>query len=191
VRLNIYPDGGVARLRVHGRIVPDWRRITARTTEVDLAAAEHGAIVIASSDMFFGPRQNLIMPGRASGMADGWETRRRRGPGHDWVIVELGAPGRLRSADVDTTHYKGNAPARCSLDGIDAEGMAAVELTSAEPAWTTVLPETRLLPHTRHVFDASDGLDVAGRVTHVRFNIFPDGGVGRLKLFGVPDLRQR
>jgi allantoicase len=187
VRLNIYPDGGVARLRVHGRVVPDWERLIRPGCEIDLAAVEHGGQVIASSDMFFGSRQNLIMPGRARSMADGWETRRRRGPGHDWVVLQLGAPGRVRVVDVDTTHYKGNAPGGCSLDGSDASGVSQADVLSPDREWITVLPETRLLPHTRHVFDAQDGVNESARVTHVRFNIFPDGGVGRLKLFGVPE----
>jgi allantoicase len=185
VRLNIFPDGGVARLRVFGRVVPDWARLVRPGCEVDLASVEHGALVTASSDMFFGSRQNLIMPGRAHSMGDGWETRRRRGPGHDWVIVQLGAPGRVHRADVDTTHFKGNAPGSCSLEGCDAGGLSQADLMSPDRRWDVLMPVTRLLPHTRHVF--TEELAKDRRVTHVRFNIFPDGGVGRLKLYGVPE----
>lgn len=185
VRLNIFPDGGVARLRVFGRVMPEWARLTRPGCEVDLAAVEHGGLVIASSDMFFGSGRNLIMPGRARGMADGWETRRRRGPGHDWVIVQLGARGRLHRADIDTTHYKGNAPGSCSLEGCDAGGVSQADLMSPDRRWELLLPETPLLPHTRHVF--SDALVPDRPVTHVRFNIIPDGGVGRLKLYGIPE----
>lgn len=185
VRLNIFPDGGVARLRVFGRVLADWAKLARPGCEVDLAAVEHGGLVIASSDMFFGSRQNLIMPGRALSMADGWETRRRRGPGHDWAIVQLGTRGQIHRADVDTTHYKGNAPGSCSLEACDAAGVSQADLMSPHRAWHVLLPETRLLPHTRHVF--IDELTDVRPVTHVRFNIFPDGGVGRLQLYGVPE----
>ena len=116
LRFKIYPDGGVARLRVYGEVVPDLARIRARGGRVDLAAVESGGRVLAASDMFFGHRHNLIMPGRAANMSDGWETKRRRGPGHDWVVIKLGARGRIHQAEVDTSQFKGNYPDACSLD---------------------------------------------------------------------------
>jgi allantoicase len=106
LRLNIYPDGGVARLRVHGQPVPDAKRIS--RGEIDLVAVENGGLVVDSSDQFFGAPLNLLMPYRAQNMKDGWETKRRRGPGHDWVVLKLGVPGAIRRVEVDTTHYKGN-----------------------------------------------------------------------------------
>jgi allantoicase len=174
IRLRIFPDGGVARLRVHGEVVADWTRLSARG-EVDLAAAEHGGLVVACSDMFFGSRHNLIMPGDARNMGDGWETKRRRGSGHDWTVVRLGAAGTIHRAEIDTRHFKGNAPGACSLDG-----------GGGQNDWRQLLPQLPLQPHTRHVFD--DQLRAIGAVTHVRLNIFPDGGVGRLRLFGRPAL---
>ncbi len=181
VRLRIYPDGGVARLRVHGDVAPDWNRLK-RRGDVDLAAAEYGGMVVACSDMFYGSRHNLIMPGDATHMGDGWETRRRRGPGHDWTIVRLGTAGEIRRVEVDTRHFKGNAPGACSLD-------AAVLSTSQRPddpalTWSEMLPRSPLQPHARHEFE--EQLFSVGDVTHVRLNIFPDGGVGRLRLFGRP-----
>jgi allantoicase len=172
LRLRIFPDGGVARLRVYGEVVADWDRLRARG-DVDLAAAEHGGVVVACSDMFFGSRHNLIMPGDATHMGDGWETKRRRGPGHDWTIVRLGAAGAIRRAEVDTRHFKGNAPGACSLEG-----------SRDERDWKDLLPRTALQPDTRHLFE--DELQPIGDVTHVRLNIFPDGGVARLRLFGRP-----
>src|SRR5581483_5397094 len=112
VRLRIFPDGGVARLRVYGEVVADWARLR-RRGEIDLAAAEHGGFVVSCSDMFFGSRNNLIMPGDATHMGDGWETKRRRGPGHDWSLVRLAAPGTIRRVEIDTRHFKGNAPGAC------------------------------------------------------------------------------
>jgi allantoicase len=182
VRLRIFPDGGVARLRVYGEVVPDWMRLR-RRGEIDLAAVEHGGLVVACSDMFFGSRHNLIMPGEARNMGDGWETKRRRGPGHDWSIIRLGAAGTIRRVDVDTRHFKGNAPGACSLEGCSAEGATAAHLTGALD-WREIVAPTGLQPHTRHTFE--DEVRAIGLITHVRFNIFPDGGVGRLRLFGRP-----
>src|SRR5918999_341484 len=119
LRFKIYPDGGVARLRVYGEVVPDWKAL-ARRGEIDLAAAENGALVLACSDMFFGHRHNLIMPGRGADMGDGWETKRRRGPGHDWAVIKLGARARaIRRVEVDTSHFKGNYPDTCSLEACE------------------------------------------------------------------------
>ena len=184
VRLRIFPDGGVARLRVHGEVVADWARLS-RRGDVDLAAAEHGGLVVACSDMFFGSRHNLIMPGDARNMGDGWETKRRRGPGHDWTIVRLATAGVLRRIEVDTRHFKGNAPGSCSLDACAAGNDALVMAAQDDVAsWRELLPQTPLQPHARHVFE--DEVRAIGDVTHVRFNIFPDGGVGRLRLYGKP-----
>jgi allantoicase len=173
VRLRIYPDGGVARLRVHGEVRPDWPRLLAAGGQIDLAALEHGAWVESCSDMFFGSRGNLIKPGRPLNMSDGWETRRRRGPGHDWAIVRLAARGVVRKVEIDTTHFKGNAPGRCTLELGD--GMA----------WRPALA-SRLQPHTRHAFDAE--LRRVGPATHARLSVFPDGGVARLRLWGEPEV---
>ena len=174
LRFHIYPDGGVARLRVHGEVVPDWRREGGLSIETDLAAAEHGGDVLACSDMFFGPKHNLIMPGRAVNMSDGWETKRRRGPGNDWVIVQLAAEGLLRRVEIDTNHFKGNYPDTCSIDGTRA---------FASHEWFEVLARTKLQGHTRHIF--IDELAHQGPVTHLRLNVFPDGGVSRLRVYSV------
>ena len=103
--------------------------------------------------MFFGHRHNLIMPGRAANMSDGWETKRRRGPGHDWVIIKLGKPGHIQRVEVDTSHFKGNFPESCSLEACNVEGSSAEALTDLSVQWTTVLPRTKLQAHTRHFFD--------------------------------------
>ena len=171
LRFNIFPDGGVARLRVHGNVVPEWRLVGGLGNELDLAAAENGGEVLTCSDMFFGPKHNLIMPGRAHNMSDGWETRRRRGPGHDWVIVQLAAEGHVRRIEVDTNHFKGNYPDTASIDGS----------TDGEH-WTELLPRTKLQAHTRHFF--IDELLSGAPFTHLRLNVYPDGGVSRLRVWG-------
>jgi allantoicase len=181
LRFKIYPDGGVARLRVYGEVVPDWKAL-ARRGEIDLAAAENGALVVACSDMFFGHRHNLIMPGRAADMSDGWETKRRRGPGHDWSVIRLARRGQILRVEVDTSHFKGNYPDTCSLEAADAGSVAADESKIGTPQWRELLPRTKLQAHTRHFYE--EELTEVGAATHVRFNIYPDGGVSRLRLYG-------
>jgi allantoicase len=184
LRFKIYPDGGVARLRVYGEVAPDWHRLAKQSrSEIDLAAVEHGGLVLACSDMFFGHRHNLIMPGRAVNMSDGWETKRRRGPGYDWSIVRLGRRGTVHRVEVDTSHFKGNFPESCSLEACDAAGAVMEELVGPSQAWTEMLTRTTLQAHTRHLFE--DEIKAVGAVTHVRFNIFPDGGVSRLHVYGM------
>ena len=173
VRLRIFPDGGVARLRVYGDVAVDRARLSA-VGDVDLASVVNGGLVVAASDMFFGSRHNLIMPGDAVNMGDGWETKRRRGPGHDWTVIRLGAPGTLARAIVDTRHFKGNAPGSCSLEG-------CVEADWQVGQWRELLPQSPLSPDTVHEFA---DLRSVGGVAWVRLNIFPDGGVARLRLFG-------
>ena len=182
IRLSIFPDGGVARLRVHGDVVPAWTRFARGGGEVDLAAMENGGWVPACSDMFFGHRQNLILPGRSLFMGDGWETRRSRPPGRDWSIVRLAAPGAIHRVEIDTDHFKGNAPDHCSLEGIHLPGATAEALTSPSATWTPLLPDTKLQPHERHRFEDLASADV---FTHVRLSIVPDGGIARLRLFGT------
>jgi len=182
IRFNIFPDGGVARLRVYGEGVPDWAQFRTHAPELDLVAVENGGRVLGASDTFFGSRHNLILPGPARDMRDGWETRRRRGPGHDWAIIKLGAAGLLRQVEVDTTHFKGNAPGSCTLEGCDAEGASLQQLMSFSVLWQELLPHVPLQPDTRHVFGKE--VKALGPVTHVRFSIFPDGGVARLRLYG-------
>ncbi|MEV7026896.1 allantoicase, partial [Kitasatospora sp. NPDC093558] len=174
VRLSIFPDGGVARLRVHGEVVPDPRELDGLT--FDLAAQEYGGVAEAASDRYFSSPHNLNAPGRASVMGEGWETRRRRDKANDWVQIALAGGGEVLAAEVDTTHFVANAPGWADLVGFDAS-------TGQDPAdgeWFEILPRTRLQPDTRHRFR----LDVGRPVTHVRINVYPDGGLARLRLTG-------
>jgi allantoicase len=176
VRLNIFPDGGVARLRVWGEARPDWGRLARR--RMDLAAALSGGVPLSSSDEFFGEPLNLLLPGRPRNMGDGWETRRRRGPGHDWVIVRLGRRGHVDAIEVDTTHFKGNFPDSASVEGADASGPAIPD------QWQELVPRAKLRANAKHRFRVARR---HGSITHVRLNIFPDGGVARLKVWGYTD----
>jgi allantoicase len=179
VRLNIFPDGGVARLRVFGDAVVDWKRVAANGKAIDLARIEHGGLVLSASDMHYGAKDNIIMPGRAANMGDGWETKRRRGPGHDWLILRLGAPGRVQRIEVDTNHFKGNYPDAASIEACRCEDDASLE----RAAWQELLSRTKLHPHRRHFF--SRDLHDVGVATHLRLNIFPDGGISRLRVYGT------
>ena len=176
VRLTIYPDGGVARLRVHGEVVPDPRLLPG---VFDVAAAEHGGRVVGCSNMFYGHPGNMLGPGLAQSMGDGWETSRRRDDGNDWVLVQLAAPAVIDLADLDTRWFKGNVPAKASLRGMDVRSGSL-----DDPAgWIELLPPVPLAPDTPHRFP----LAAAPAVSHVRLDIFPDGGMARLRLHGRPD----
>jgi allantoicase len=169
VRLTIFPDGGVARLRVHGEIVPDPSLLP---SEFDVAAVENGGRIVDCSNMFYGHPESMLMPGLAQHMGDGWETSRRRDDANDWVIVRLAAPAVLTFADLDTSHFKGNAPGAAGLLG-----------STDQREWFELLPRTLLSPDTRHRFP----LATDRPATHVRLDIYPDGGMARLRLLGRPD----
>lgn len=179
LRLNIHPDGGVARFRAYGDVVVDWKALGDRG--IDLAEIRNGGLVLGASDMHFGAKDNMIMPGRARNMGDGWETRRRRGPGHDWAIVRLGTTGLVKRIELDTNHFKGNYPDSASIEGCLAPGAALETLASA--GWVELLPRTKLKPHFQHRF--SRELRQTGPLSHLRLNIFPDGGISRFRVYGT------
>jgi allantoicase len=171
VRLSVYPDGGVARLRVHGEVVPDPRRLGGR---VDLASTVHGGRIADCSNKFYALPANVLAPGLAATTSDGWETARRRDDGNDWLIVALAAPGVLHDAVIDTSRFVGNAPGWAALTDAD---------TGAE-----LLPRTPLLPDTEHRFRVR----AAAPAANVRLDIYPDGGLSRLRLNGsvAPEARE-
>jgi allantoicase len=209
VRLSIYPDGGVARFRVHGMPLPDPRFLAGT---IDLAAMENGGQIVGCSDAFYASASHLILPGRAASTGEGWENARRRGPGHDYVIVALAAAGTLRQVEIDTSRFVGNAPGQVRLlaanarDASPAPGRGSPVPGRDAPArggfapgrgaptpdrgasipdssWREVLPLTRVQPDTRHQFL------VDGVATHVRLDVIPDGGLARLRINGeiVPE----
>ena len=142
LRLHIYPDGGVARLRVYGEVFKNWDAVAA-DEEIDLVAAINGGQAIACNDMFFSAMGNLIMPGRGVNMGDGWETKRNRTPGNrDWVILKLARPGVVERIIVDTCHFKGNYPDSCLIEGCISDTDKPVIEDKAE--WATILPQQKL-----------------------------------------------
>ena len=180
VRLNIFPDGGVARLRVYGAPKIDWK--AAKGERVDLAAALNGAVALCCNDEHFGSIRNLLAPGRGVNMGDGWETRRRREPGNDWVVVALAHPGVIREIEIDTAHFKGNFPDGCSLQGALLQNAPLEKLPAMSEKWQELLPRVKLQADKEHRF--RDEIAAHNAVSHVRLNIYPDGGVSRLRLFG-------
>ena len=181
LRLNIYPDGGVARFKVYGH--PE-ESLGSKKDWFDAAAAENGGKTLACSNMHFGDMNNLISPGTAIDMSDGWETKRRRSPGHDWVILKLGAPCAIERIVVDTLHFKGNFPDSCSLEECFAPNADKDSILLDDIDWQEVLPDSKLGSNREHIF--SKELKQTGPQTHMRFNIYPDGGVSRLRIFGHP-----
>jgi len=170
VRLRIFPDGGVARLRVHGEALPDPLMLDALGT-VDLAAVENGGLVTGCSNLFYSSPNNLLLPGPARSMGEGWETARRRDGGNDWVEVTPAAQSTIAVAELDTSWFLHNAPGWATLRGRAADG-----------GWHDLLPRTALRPDTRHRFRLPD----PPPVTAVRLDIHPDGGMARLRLWGAP-----
>jgi allantoicase len=184
LKLNIYPDGGVARLRAYGTVYREWTNESAGKT-VDLLAALNGGRALACSDEHYGSMWNLLLPGRGASMADGWETRRRREPGADWVILCLGHPGRIQHIEIDTAHFKGNFPHQVSINAALLRNVQDADLISQCLFWPVLL-EPQLL-QADHLVQFRTQLRDIGPISHVRVNIHPDGGLGRVRLFGQPE----
>jgi len=184
LRLHIFPDGGIARLRAYG--VPELDP-SHTGGEIDLAASLNGGRILAFSDAHYGDFNRLLAPGRGFNMGDGWETRRRREPGYDWIVIALGARGIIDRVEVDTAHFKGNYPDRCAIQGADMQNFGdglTDALVTDSMFWPKLLPEQHLSADAIHTY--ADELIRREPVTHIRFNIHPDGGVSRLRLFGRP-----
>lgn len=179
LRLNIFPDGGVARLRIYGEVRPDSSRHSAGET-FDLIGMQNGGRALCASDEHYGSMHNLNLPDQGTHMGDGWETARRRGPGHDWVVFALGEPGTVEAVEIDTAFYKGNYPDRAEIRAamVTEEDNLATESEN----WPVLLPECKLEMDKSH--DYADEIQDIGVVSHVRLNIFPDGGVMRLRVRG-------
>jgi allantoicase len=186
LRLHIYPDGGVARLRVYGTAAFDWLRVSPDEM-IDLGYIFHGAKSLAWSDAHYGHPDKMLEPGRGTNMGDGWETKRRRGPGHDWAIIRLGHAGIIRKVSVDTHFYKGNFPDTCELLGAYlpdlGDTLSEAEIAASEQ-WKPILGRKKLAADTIHDYEGTDIADI-GPVTHVRYAMHPDGGTMRLRLMGV------
>ena len=173
VRLNMYPDGGIARFRLFGTAVPVFPKDPKEV--FDLAAAVNGGVAVSCSDQHFGTMRNLILPGRGKDMGDGWETKRSRGKGHvDWTIIKLGARGVFEKFVVDTAHFRGNFPQAVRIE-------ALCHMEDGEPAadseqWVTVVADSKTGPDAEHEFES---LDKENDYTHIKLTMIPDGGIKR------------
>ncbi|PPQ89703.1 hypothetical protein CVT25_014104 [Psilocybe cyanescens] len=181
VILRMYPDGGIARFRVYGQVLPVH---PSSNNLFDLAHVFAGGRVLRVSDQHFGVGTNLILPGRGINMGDGWETKRSRSKGHnDWVVIQLGAPGELTEVELDTHHFLGNFPESCEIYALSTpDGDNWNEALADHSKWTMILPRTKLGPHRQHFFELDN---VENRTyTHVKVIIFPDGGLKRIRIMG-------
>lgn len=207
IRLNIYPDGGVARLKVYGIGNKDWSTVLycwLCKDHVDLVALVNGGVCVGYSDAHYGHPRNMIGLGRADNMGDGWETARRldrpkilqvdekgilQVPGSEWAIFRLGHPGVISKIELDTNHFKGNFPDSCRIEACsltpDEEKKCIHSQWQSCPKWQILLPPQKMKPHHRHYF-SEESVVRCGPVTHVRLVIAPDGGVSRLRLWGQP-----
>ena len=179
LRLTMFPDGGIARCRVYGYPIADPAQFLPGEL-IDLAAIKNGGMAIRCSDMFFSDKNNLLMPGRGINMGDGWETKRRRDPGPDWSIVKLAFKGTISKVLIDTAHFKGNYPDRFSLQGFNGSDDEAL---ACGDKWIALIAETKLEANHEHTF-IDEVINTASSFTHVRLNIFPDGGVSRMRIMG-------
>lgn len=182
LRLSIYPDGGVARFRVYGQPQCDWGSLDADALH-EVSALAAGGRIVSYNDAHFGVPFRLIMPDRGVNMGDGWETRRRRDPGYDWCIVELGHAAVVEKIEVDTAHFKGNYPDRVSIQAALVKEGTDQSITTQAMFWPELLPPQKTEMHKQH-FYSGEQIQSLGPVTHVRLNMFPDGGVSRLRIWG-------
>ncbi len=180
LRLNIYPDGGIARFRAYGNVLPDW---SFAGSEIELSGLKNGGRIVAYNDAHYGNVKAVLDSGRGINMGDGWETRRRREPGFDWLLIALGAVGEAHRIEVDTSFYIGNSPAKCSVQAQNVEWGTDQSLITQSMFWPELLTPKDLTPDTIHTFELKD-LEKIGPVSHVKLNIFPDGGISRFRVFG-------
>ncbi|XP_063771535.1 probable inactive allantoicase [Pseudophryne corroboree] len=205
IRLNIYPDGGIARFKVYGIGQRDWSLCGPNDLE-DLLSMGNGSVCLGFSDAHYGHPRNLIGLGRAADMGDGWETARRLDrppilkadrngilqiPGNEWAVFRLGHPGLITHIEIDTNHFKGNAPNSCKIEWCvltpreEDEKIKDILDVNLNNNWKTLLPVTQLHPHKRHFIDGIS-LSLNEVITHVKVTIAPDGGISRIRLWGFP-----
>ncbi|NYT75808.1 allantoicase [Alcaligenaceae bacterium] len=182
LRLNIFPDGGVARLRVYGQPACNWD--TKPSDQLfEVSALANGGRIVAYNDAHFGVPFRLIMPGRGVNMGDGWETRRRREPGYDWCLIELGHAAIVEKIEIDTAHFKGNYPDRVSIQAARMDASTDESLVTQAMFWPELLGEQKTDMHKQHFYEGEQ-ISKLGPVTHVRVNMFPDGGISRVRIWG-------
>ena len=181
VKLNIYPDGGVARLRLYGEI--ETKNINYGSKTVNLTSMLNGASIVGCNNEHFGRAENVLSPGKGKNMGDGWETRRSRGKNFDWLIIKMGRTGKINKIEIDTHHFKGNYPDRCSVQGIFIpKKLSNNSIVKKSNKWKTLVNKAKLHPHKKHNFKIKT--PKTSKVNYIRINIYPDGGISRIRTFG-------
>lgn len=181
LRVDIYPDGGIARFKAFGEICFDEKLY--EQENINVASMRNGARAVYTNNEFFGPLRNILKDTDAVNMGDGWETRRRREPGFDWGIIELAKPAVIDNIMIDTNFFKGNFADKFSISAAYLEETTDSSVVTQSMFWEELIAPQKLSMHNKHYFDKSF-LNHQKPITHIRINIFPDGGVSRLKLFG-------
>ena len=182
VRLQIFPDGGVARIRLFGEVKYNWDRFNNEEI-IELSSLKLGGSILAYNNAHYGDVSALLSEGRGKTMGDGWETRRRREPGNDWIIIKLAQKGIIEKIEIDTAHFKGNYPDRASIQAISIDkNITTKDLIQSSENWDVILYETKLTADNIHEYEINS--NSKAEATHIRLNIYPDGGVSRLRIFG-------
>ena len=182
VRLQIFPDGGVARIRLFGEVKYNWDRFNNEEI-IELSSLRLGGSILAYNNAHYGDVSALLSEGRGKTMGDGWETRRRREPGNDWIIIKLAQKGIIEKIEIDTAHFKGNYPDRASIQAISIDkNITTKDLIQSSENWDVILDETKLTADNIHEYEINS--NSKAEATHIRLNIYPDGGVSRLRIFG-------
>lgn len=182
VRLQIFPDGGVARIRLFGEVKYNWDRFNNEEI-IELSSLKLGGSILAYNNAHYGDVSALLSEGRGKTMGDGWETRRRREPGNDWIIIKLAHKGNIEKIEIDTAHFKGNYPDRASIQAISIDkNITTKDLIQSSENWDVILDETKLTADNIHEYEINS--NSKAEATHIRLNIYPDGGVSRLRIFG-------
>jgi allantoicase len=181
IKLNIFPDGGVARLRLYGSIFKENNNFGKKT--INLASLLDGASVIACNNEHFGKAENILAPGKAKNMGDGWETRRRRDKGFDWLILNSINGEKIDKIEISTHHFKGNFPSHCSLQAAYIPTKkSSTSIVKNSNKWKTLMKKTSLKANKTHVF--KNKLMKKDKINFIKINIFPDGGISRFRIFG-------
>jgi len=181
VKLNIYPDGGVARLRVYGEV--EMKKVNFGNKIINLSSMLNGASIVGCNNEHFGKAENILAPGKGKNMGDGWETRRSRGKNFDWLIIKLGRTGTINKIEIDTHHFKGNYPDRCTVQGTHIpKKVSNYSIVKKSNKWKSLLNKVKLNANKKHSFN--NKIMKKNKINFIRINIYPDGGISRIRAFG-------
>jgi allantoicase len=180
IKFNIFPDGGVARLKLYGSIAKSEKL---KNKKMNLASLLDGASVIACNNEHFGKAENILAPGKAKNMGDGWETRRRRGKGFDWLILNSLNGKEINKIEISTHHFKGNFPSYCSLQAAFLPtSKKSKQIVNSSVKWKYLLKDAKLSANKTHIF--KNNLMKKDKINFIKINIFPDGGISRFRIYG-------